>query len=97
MDFARRLALWTPLLNVSGCRLHDIHRESTDRSTPVLSLSPTLNVAQNAEFSTETREELLYNKEKLLDNGDRMEAELAANLRADHVRFLSLWPFALLF
>lgn len=39
---------------------------------------------QNVEFVTETREELLYNKEKLLANGDRMEAEIAANLRADH-------------
>lgn len=38
-------------------------------------------VAQNQEFSTETREELLYNKEKLLANGDRAEAEIAANLR----------------
>ena len=36
--------------------------------------------AQNQEFATETREELLYNKEKLLSNGDRMEAEIAANL-----------------
>lgn len=36
--------------------------------------------AQNQEFSTETREELLYNKEKLLANGDRFEAEIAANL-----------------
>ena len=40
----------------------------------------TLRVAQNQEFSTETREELLYNKEKLLANGDRAEAEIAANL-----------------
>ncbi|GFZ49768.1 NADH-ubiquinone oxidoreductase 23 kDa subunit [Saitozyma sp. JCM 24511] len=39
---------------------------------------------QNAEYSTETREELLYNKEKLLANGDRAEAEIAANLQADH-------------
>lgn len=36
--------------------------------------------AQNQEYTTETREELLYNKEKLLANGDRMEAEIAANL-----------------
>ena len=36
--------------------------------------------AQNQEYSTETREELLYNKEKLLANGDRAEAEIAANL-----------------
>ncbi|KAE9409927.1 NADH-quinone oxidoreductase [Gymnopus androsaceus JB14] len=35
---------------------------------------------QNQEFSTETREELLYNKEKLLANGDRAEAEIAANM-----------------
>ncbi|KAF8525292.1 NADH-quinone oxidoreductase [Gautieria morchelliformis] len=40
---------------------------------------------QNQEYSTETREELLYNKEKLLANGDRAEAEIAANLYADHV------------
>lgn len=37
-------------------------------------------LAQNQEFSTETREELLYNKEKLLAIGDRAEAEIAANL-----------------
>ena len=37
-------------------------------------------LAQNQEFSTETREELLYNKEKLLSIGDRAEAEIAANL-----------------
>lgn len=36
--------------------------------------------AQNVEYSTETREELLYNKEKLLANGDRFETEIAANL-----------------
>lgn len=37
----------------------------------------------NAEYSTETREELLYNKEKLLANGDKWEPELAAAIRAD--------------
>ncbi len=37
----------------------------------------------NFEFATETREELLYNKEKLMENGDRWEAEIAANLAAD--------------
>lgn len=37
----------------------------------------------NFEFATETREELLYNKEKLLANGDRWEREIAANLAAD--------------
>ncbi len=37
----------------------------------------------NFEFSTETREELLYDKDKLLANGERWEAEIAANLAAD--------------
>src|SRR5210317_588696 len=35
----------------------------------------------NFEFSTETREELYYTKEKLLDNGDRWENVLAATLK----------------
>ena len=34
----------------------------------------------NFEFATETHEELLYNKAKLLANGDRWEPLLAANL-----------------
>ncbi len=35
------------------------------------------------EFYTETREELMYNKEKLVENGDRWETLIVANLRAD--------------
>ena len=37
----------------------------------------------NFEFSTETKEELYYNKEKLLDNGDRWEKEIAHNIKTD--------------
>lgn len=37
----------------------------------------------NFEFSTETREELFYNKDRLLANGDRWEASIAANIAAD--------------
>src|SRR3989338_726868 len=37
----------------------------------------------NFEFSTETREELFYDKDKLLSNGDRWEAEIARNLELD--------------
>ena len=37
----------------------------------------------NLEYSTETREELIYDKAKLLDNGDRWESVLAQNLAAD--------------
>ncbi|XP_064083043.1 NADH-ubiquinone oxidoreductase subunit 8-like [Macrobrachium nipponense] len=39
----------------------------------------------NFEFSSETHEELLYNKEKLLSNGDKWEPEIAANIEADHL------------
>ena len=37
----------------------------------------------NFEFATETREELFYNKEKLMSNGERWEPELAAAIAAD--------------
>jgi NADH-quinone oxidoreductase subunit I len=37
----------------------------------------------NFEFAAETREELLYDKEKLLLNGERWERAIAANLAAD--------------
>src|SRR6478672_9380190 len=37
----------------------------------------------NYEFATETREELYYDKDKLLANGDRWEREIAANLALD--------------
>ena len=37
----------------------------------------------NFEFAAETREELFYDKEKLLANGDRWEAEIARNLALD--------------
>ena len=37
----------------------------------------------NFEFATETREELFYSKERLLENGDRWERELATKQRLD--------------
>ncbi|GAO00618.1 MULTISPECIES: NADH-quinone oxidoreductase subunit NuoI [Komagataeibacter] len=37
----------------------------------------------NYEFATETREELMYNKDKLLANGDRWESVLARRLELD--------------
>ena len=37
----------------------------------------------NFEFATETREELYYNKKKLLENGDKWEESLAQNIKAD--------------
>jgi NADH-quinone oxidoreductase subunit I len=37
----------------------------------------------NFEFSTETREELFYDKDKLLANGDRWEFELGERLKLD--------------
>ncbi|MBM3565812.1 MAG: NADH-quinone oxidoreductase subunit NuoI [Alphaproteobacteria bacterium] len=37
----------------------------------------------NFEFATETREELMYDKTRLLANGERWEVEIAARLKAD--------------
>ena len=37
----------------------------------------------NFEFATETREELYYNKDKLLANGDRWERQIAKNIALD--------------
>ncbi|MBF0246860.1 MAG: NADH-quinone oxidoreductase subunit NuoI [Alphaproteobacteria bacterium] len=37
----------------------------------------------NFEYATETREELMYDKQKLLDNGARWELEIAERLRQD--------------
>ena len=37
----------------------------------------------NFEFATETREELYYDKDKLLANGDRWEREIARNMELD--------------
>ena len=37
----------------------------------------------NFEFSTETREELFYDKAKLLANGERWEYEISRNIAAD--------------
>src|SRR5215204_2305640 len=37
----------------------------------------------NMEFSVETREELLYDKNKLLENGERWEREIARNIAMD--------------
>ena len=39
----------------------------------------------NYEFSTETHEELLYDKEKLLANGDKWEAAIAKNLAVEQL------------
>lgn len=38
----------------------------------------------NFEFATETHKELLYNKEKLLKNGEIWEKEIDAKLKADY-------------
>ncbi len=38
----------------------------------------------NFEFATETHQELLYNKERLLRNGDMWEKEISEKLKADY-------------
>lgn len=64
--------------------------ESTPIPLSLMVVKGMLIVAPNAEFSTETREELLYNKEKLLENGDKWEAEIAKSIEADYLCISSL-------
>lgn len=54
-----------------------------DPSFPLRGFFPTDAIVEgpNMEYATETHEELLYNKAKLLANGDRWEAEIAQNLK----------------
>ena len=47
------------------------------------SLIPAAKGVPNIEFAVETREELYYDKQRLLDNGDRWEREIAKNLELD--------------
>ncbi|VVC32126.1 4Fe-4S ferredoxin-type, iron-sulphur binding domain,4Fe-4S ferredoxin, iron-sulphur binding, conserved [Cinara cedri] len=51
----------------------------------ILHFVPIFFQGPNFEYATETHEELLYNKEKLLNNGDKWESEIAANIHADHL------------
>ena len=37
----------------------------------------------NFEYATETREELFFNKEKLLENGDKWESAISENIKMD--------------
>ena len=37
----------------------------------------------NFEYATETREELFYNKEKLMENGRKWEKLIAENIKLD--------------
>ncbi|XP_010284466.1 PREDICTED: NADH dehydrogenase [ubiquinone] iron-sulfur protein 8, mitochondrial, partial [Phaethon lepturus] len=68
-DRAAQTLLWTELFRGLAMTLSYLFREP----------------GPNFEFSTETHEELLYNKEKLLNNGDKWEAEIAANIQADYL------------
>jgi hypothetical protein len=61
------------------------------RSIALIHAVSSRGVAQNQEYATETREELLYNKEKLLANGDRAEAEIAANLHGQSSPYSHYW------
>jgi formate hydrogenlyase subunit 6/NADH:ubiquinone oxidoreductase subunit I len=43
-----------------------------------------LHTGPNFEFATETHEELIYDKAKLLANGDRWEVAISKNLAVNH-------------
>lgn len=70
------------IVEVRGPRGRGEGRSSLERPDGRLHPHPQ---GPNFEFSTETHEELLYNKEKLLNNGDKWEAEISANIQADYL------------
>jgi hypothetical protein len=51
----------------------------------LLSSAPSLRSRFFRRYATETHEELLYNKEKLLSNGDKWEHSIARNLASEHL------------
>ncbi len=57
----------------------------TEHPIIILFLVDAIVEGPNFEYSTETHEELLYNKEKLLMNGDKWEPEIAANIQMDYM------------
>ena len=48
-----------------------------------LANASTVGFKQTFEFATETREELYYDKERLLSNGDRWEEAISKNIELD--------------
>jgi NADH-quinone oxidoreductase subunit I len=52
---------------------------TTRTATPVR----TSGASPNFEFATETREELYFDKDRLLANGDRWEREITQNIALD--------------
>ena len=78
---ARELGLWeeqtwVPILEDRGSQ---VTFSALGQSAPVDAIVE----GPNFEFATETREELYYDKEKLLANGDRWEREIAQNISMD--------------
>lgn len=50
----------------------------------------------NFEFATETRSELMYNKQKLLANGDQWESEVSFSIYSFMFVFPFVFPFSFL-
>ena len=71
----RAAALGAPLRRPFG-RVDSQHAHPHPHHHPTSPSAP-----RSFEYSTGTREELLYDKQKLLANGDRWEVELDKNLR----------------
>ena len=60
---------------------NDVSKQQCQEACPVDAIVE----GPNFEFATETHEELLYDKEKLLSNGDKWEKQIAKNLLSEHL------------
>jgi hypothetical protein len=86
MLLVMHLRMSMPLCNTARLlRLH-LHTPTPQLTSVAVPLSAPLQpLPCSFEYSTGTREELLYDKQKLLSNGDRWEVELEKNLRSEAV------------
>lgn len=81
MDFARRRALVFLFVHT----VFRFHRADSFCRASYVSPVDAIVEGPNYEFATETHEELIYDKEKLLSNGDKWEIAIAKNLASEHV------------
>ena len=66
----------------AGTRALSVQKTTSTSPTPLKASA--IVEGPNYEFAAETHEELIYDKEKLLANGDKWEVAIAKNLASEH-------------
>ena len=74
---------WRSCVDLQSPQPHDRDRAGQGSSSDISMWLFTLVLILGILFATETREELYYDKARLLANGDRWEREIAMRLKLD--------------